>query len=236
LFERNSLAHAAAIHVTSESERDSVRNLFPNVSVVGIPNGVDLPPAPQVARRSATVAFLGRIHHKKGLDILVRAMKLLKVGMPGVHLLIAGEMAGTEVDRLKRLSEAEGVERDVSWVGPVYGRAKDEFLASASVLCLPSRSENFGMVVLEAMAAGTPVVVSRNCPWSEVEREGAGCWVENTPADIATALAHVLADPIRASAMGLAGRRIAETYSWTRIGRDMAAAYEGLSRQPSVAL
>jgi glycosyltransferase involved in cell wall biosynthesis len=120
-------------------------------------------------------------------------------------------------------------------VGAVDGARKYELLASARVLVLPSHSENFGQVVLEALACGTPAVVSRNCPWRSLEEEQAGSWVENTPDSMAAALLRILDDDSLAARMAAAATRLASRYTMRQVGTAMAGMYERiLARARSV--
>src|SRR6185437_8130845 len=99
-------------------------------------------------------------------------------------------------------------------------------LASADAFVLTSHSENFGMGVAEAMAAGLPVIVSRECPWGQIEEWRAGCWVDNTPAAIAAAIETLASDPAAARAMGENGRRgVARSLDWKTLAAAMLGAY-----------
>ena len=221
LFERRTFARAAAVHFTSEREHeDARRTAIPIPNAVVIPNGVDLPPAAQAAR-GTDLLFLGRINWKKGLDRLIEAMRLL----PEARLTIAGN---DEENYRATLSSAE----NVRFAGPVSGAAKDELLRGAAALVLPSYSENFGNVVLEAMAVGTPVVVTPEVGLAEeVARAGAGVVTPNEPARLAAELRALLADPARREEMGRRGRALVESrFTWERVAEEMEAAYGRLRR------
>lgn len=227
LVERAHVARAAGVHTTSDDERDEVARLVPGSRPFTVPNGVDLPAAPpSVPREGRRVVFLGRIHPVKGFDVLVPALSRLAAEMPDVETLIAGPDEDGEWARVEAAIASSSPRPRVRYVGAVRGSEKLDLLASARALVLPSHSENFGMVVAEALACGTPVVVSRNCPWRVVEERGAGFWVENTPAQVAEALRALLADPAKAEAMGQRGRAIAAGLGWDAIARQMIAHYE----------
>ena len=113
------------------------------------------------------------------------------------------------------------------------------------MLTLCSDSESFGMAVVEAMAAGVPVVVTRTCPWPQVAEAGAGRWVPQTAEAIASAIDGILADPDLAGSMGEAGRRlVAQHYTWNAIGSEMAGIYrtvvarapDGARKQPTISV
>jgi glycosyltransferase involved in cell wall biosynthesis len=227
LFEGSHLERAAAIHATAEIERDEVLKALPRAEVFVVPNCVDsVGNLESIARASYRIVFLGRVHKKKGLDILVPALAEVARHLPAVETLVAGPDDEGEWARVEELINKAVPRPRVRYLGAVNGSDRFRLLAESTVFVLPSHSENFGMSVVEAMACGTPVVVSRNCPWESVEREGAGLWVENTPEVVARALLRVLRDPIAAGRMGEAGRRLAQRYTGPPVGQAMARAYE----------
>lgn len=229
-FERSNGAHAAAIHATSELEAEEIRAALPMANVVIVPNGTVLhEPFVDVPRDPATVLFLGRLHPIKGLDVLVRAASLATARWGPLRVVLAGPDDVGEWARIERLVAGLSPRPDVVWVGPVAGEEKARWLARATVLALLSQSENFGQVVLEALAAQTPVVVSRGCPWAIAEDEGAGFWVHATPNDVADALVQIVSDPTKARSMGRAGRRVAERFGWPDAARKMADLYRSLT-------
>jgi glycosyltransferase involved in cell wall biosynthesis len=115
----------------------------------------------------------------------------------------------------------------VRFAGHLAGEERRVALASADAFALTSHSENFGLGIAEAMAAGLPVVVSRECPWPEIESWRAGFRVPNTSEAVRNALATLSADPAAARSMGQNGRREIRRYlDWGRIGADMLRMYE----------
>jgi len=231
LIERRNLAGAAALHVTTETEAREARALgLPLPQVVCVPNGVDLPPTalqdgglPAGVVGGEYVLFLGRVNWKKGLDRLVRAWAHL----PGVPLLVAGNDEEGYRPALQVLSREVGVGDAVRFLGPVSADAKWPLLAGAALLVLPSYSENFGNVVLEAMAVGCPVVVTPEVGAAEIVREsGAGEVVDGDPAVLGPALARLLADEPQRLAMGERGRRVVrERYTWPAVAERMERVY-----------
>jgi glycosyltransferase involved in cell wall biosynthesis len=221
LFENRTFWRSSLVHFTSQQEeRDAKRTEVPIPRAAIIPNGVELPPD-RATNRGDELLFLGRINWKKGLDRLIGAMRLL----PEARLTIAGNDEENYRHSLPHLE-------NVRFVGPVSGEAKDELLRGAAALVLPSYSENFGNVVLEAMAVATPVVVTPEVGLAaEVERSGAGVVTSNDPPALAAALRALLSDPAKREAMGRAGRAAVEArYSWERVAAQMEKAYAGLAR------
>jgi glycosyltransferase involved in cell wall biosynthesis len=227
LFERRNLACAAAVHVTSELEASEMAALGLHCrQVVTIPNGVHIPTAQHLlecksARRK--VLFLGRINWKKGLDRLIRALKYL----PNVDLLVAGNDEEKYTATLRQLAEGEGVLDRVVFIGRVDGDRKWDLLSKSDLLALPSYSENFGNVVLEAMAAGCPVIVTPEVGLADTVRQsGAGLVVPGTAEELAEAISKIVNDSATAEAMGKAGRNtVVERFSWDAIAAQTEAVY-----------
>lgn len=228
LFERHNLSGARALHATSELEADALRALFPRKDIWLVPNGIDLPSeVPSVQRQSGRVLFLGRVHPDKAIDRLLRAASLSTARISNLEVVVAGPDDVGEWARLEALLAELEPRPVVRYVGAVHGRAKSELLASASVLVLPSHgTENFGQVVLEALAHGTPVIASKHTPWSVLEESGAGRWVSNEPSALAEALVSMLGGPERAQAMSHAALELARRYTWKGLASDMLARYE----------
>jgi len=218
LVERRGFARAAGIHFTSELERREAQRIgLPLPSPFIVPNGIDLEQRPDVPRDEHTLVFLGRVNWKKGLDTVIAALPSL----PGVQFVIAGNDEEALTPRLKEMAAKLGVDRRVTFVGPVYGANKNELLARATLFVLMSRSENFGNAVLEALMMETPVVLSSEVGLAdEVTAANAGI----------VGLAGVealLRDPARRAEMGRNGRALVESrFSWPRVAREMENAYE----------
>jgi glycosyltransferase involved in cell wall biosynthesis len=227
------IRRAACIHATSSQEYDELRAFGLRQPIAVVPNGIDLPePAadsPGVAANERIVLSLGRMHPKKGLEMLLRAWAKLEPVWPRWRLSLVGPGEEHYVRELRALSRGLGLCR-VSFGEPVYGRAKWDAYRAADLFVLPSRNENFGLTVAEALAAGTPVIATTATPWSGVESEGCGWWVEAEPRALAATLATAMGMPrpvLRAT--GGKGRAwMARDFSWDRVARDMAELYSWL--------
>ena len=235
LYQRRALAKADLLHVTMASEEEDIRRLgLANPSVVA-PLGVTLPaPRPSRtpdAKSARTLLFLSRVHPKKGLVNLMDAWgALTSAERAGWRIVIAGPSEDGYVDEVMARARQNGVAESVSAVGPVFGAAKDDLYASSDVFVLPSFSENFGSVVIEALAQGVPVITTKGTPWGELETERCGWWIDVGVEPLAAVLraAMALSDDDRA-AMGARGRAlVAAKYQWPAIGRQMLAAYESI--------
>jgi glycosyltransferase involved in cell wall biosynthesis len=236
LFARRDVERAAAIHVTSTSEAHNLRALGLSLRRVEIiENGIEVPAEEKAApSASATgiktildspyILFLGRISWKKGLDRLLRALVLVK----GADLVIAGYDENGYSLELRRIARELGVAGRVKFVGPAEGETKWVLLRLARCFVLSSYNENFGMAVLEAMAAGCPAVVSEEVGLADVVREsGSGIATAcNDPKLLARAINTLVESPEKRTAMGAAGMRTArERYGWPRIAQEMQTLY-----------
>lgn len=232
-LQRRVLARADLLHATSEVELQEIRAQGFTAPVAVVPNGIDLPAMP-LARTQAntdtrTLLFLSRIHPTKGLDRLLHAWAQLQPRHPQWRLVIAGRGEPAHVHEVQALAATLGVPR-VEFPGPLYGEAKAQAYFGADLFVLPTHSENFGMVVAEALAHGCPAVVSRGAPWPGLEPEGCGWWVDNSVQTLAAALdAAMQLPPDQLAAMGLRGRAWMERdFGWAAIGQKMDAAYRWL--------
>jgi glycosyltransferase involved in cell wall biosynthesis len=238
LVERRHLSRAALLHASSDHEARSLAGRGLRVPVVTLPNGVDVPDAGALARGTfrrrlgldagvPLIAFVGRVHPTKRLDLLAAAFARVREREPRARLAIAGPDEGGHRRRVEPLFAASA--GAVHWTGELGERDTWAVLGDADALVLCSDSESFGRAVLEALAAGVPVVVTRTCPWGLVEAAGCGFWVPQDASDIAAALLRLLADRERARAMGQRGRALAQaTYAWDGIARAMATHYRAV--------
>ena len=232
-LQRPALQRVTCWHAASETEYDDIRRLGFRQPVAIVPYGVRLPPLRRPADNGArTLLFLGRIHPKKGVATLIDAWRRVQDRFPRWRIAIAGSDADSRghLDAMRQRAAACGAAR-VAFVGELTGRARDDAYAAAELYVLPTHSENFGFSVVEALAAGTPVITTNAAPWRELAARGAGWWISPTVDALATCLDEALAsEPSRLHAMGLRGRfwmatdfsrsavgdRVAATYAWLR--------------------
>jgi len=251
---RRDLSGAVALHFTANLERDLAAPLLLPPKAIVEPNGIDLSeflelPAkdtfrhryPRIGQRPILL-FLSRIHPKKGLDVLVpaftRAMARWKQQLPVGSLpilVIAGPDADNYEAQVRRNTQALGLEEDVLFVGPLFGEHKVAAFADADLFVLPSHQENFGIVVVEAMAAGCPVLISDQVNiHPQITAWGAG-WVVPVNADrLAEQLQQCLCSPLQRRAAGAAGRAAARLhYDWNAIGARWAEHYQTIIQKQS---
>jgi phosphatidylinositol alpha-mannosyltransferase len=219
----------------SEAVVDSIQPHFPGLSFEVIPNGVDTnffspetAPLPQLIDGSRNILFVGRFDPRNGLRHMLRAFTLLREGREDVRLVILGD--GPLRGVYQRLVPA-ALRGDVLFEGRV-DRLRPRYLASAEILCTPCQLASFGMVLLEAMSAGVPVVASRNSGFERLIENGRQGFLIDPPDDereFAAALNLLLEDLELAGRMGAAGRRLALTnYAWPLIVDRLEELYERL--------
>ena len=179
-------------------------------------------------RNRKLIVYLGRINFKKGLDILARAFAKLARNRSDLRLVLAGPDNEGYGPKVKQLLVEGGVADKVTFTGMLGGDERLAVLQEADVFALPSYTENFGQAVFEAMASGTPVVISDQVNvWPEVKNANAGIIVPCDDAATAQALQRLLDDPARAEIMGQSGRRwVMDHLAWDLVATKMIQAYE----------
>jgi glycosyltransferase involved in cell wall biosynthesis len=231
LIERQTLARAAAVHVTSELEALEIASLrLPMRRSVCIPNGVSAPArhAPLDRQRHPGTSgpyalFLSRIDWKKGLDRLIAAWRWV----PDMTLVIAGNDETGYQRELQKLAGENGVANRIIFAGPVSDQNKWALYENASMLILPSYSENFGNVVAEAMSMGCPVIVTPEVGLAKLVAEsGAGLVVDGAPRPLAKAVRALMQDAAGRRLMGERGKFTARRrLSWEAAAAQMEAIY-----------
>jgi len=217
------------LHVTSEAERLASQKRLPNVDAVVIPNGTVIPEVlPGKKWRPdglLRIMFLGRIDRVKSIENLIEAVAALSPGTARLDLYGRGEPA--YIVALESLAEKHSISNAVIFHGHVDAAGKQQAFRDADILVLPSFSENFGMVVAEALAFGLPVVVSCGAPWAEVEPRGCGRWVDNAPASLAAAIESMREADL--ASMGAVGRAwMIDDFDWNQQASRMVVAMNSL--------
>ncbi len=231
LYQFWGLRGADLIHVTAESEVEDMRRLGLKNKVVIVPLGVHVPPVCPTRQEKAMkiVLFVSRVHPKKGLFDLIDAWGALKP--QGWRLVIAGPSHETHADDVINRARMLGLGEDVvHYIGSVFGEAKDRLYATSDIFVLPTYSENFGVVVLEALAQGCPVLTTKETPWQSLEEKGCGWWIDVGVRRLTEALQKVLLLPrselIEKGRRGYAFARM--NYSWHKHAQSMIDAYRVL--------
>lgn len=230
LIQKPALQRCHCFHATSQEEYGHVRRLGLRAPVAVIPNGVDIPAIADGQSRARRVVFLGRINPVKGIDMLIHAWAGITARFPGWELVIAGPVQDDYGRAMQKLASGACGNGSIRFAGEVLGEEKSNLLAGASLFILPSHSENFGMVVAEALAHGLPVITTTATPWMDLPVRGCGWCVAPDGTTIAAALQEALTRPAdELHAMGGRGREwMEQEYSWQHIAAMMQETYRWL--------
>lgn len=230
LYQKHVFSRASLFHATAPTETDDLRTLGMKQPIAVIPNGVHLPNSLPDSKASGKkrALFLSRIHPKKGLPMLLIAWA--EVRPSDWTLELVGPSEDGHREELQQQATELGLDGAVQFSGPVDDDEKWHKYAEADLFILPSHSENFGIVVAEALAAGVPALTTSGTPWQDLEMHECGWWVEPTSDAIAEALreATTIREEAR-STMGQRGRQLVEDkYTWVAAGKRMKEAYRWL--------
>ena len=235
IYQRYDLAHAAALHATCLEESEHLKQLGFKNHIIVSPNGVNLPTGlPERQRdvqKGRRLLFLSRIHRKKGLVEFTRAWGMVRP--KGWKFEIAGFDEDGSLTQVLSVARQGGFEDDIIATGPLDDDAKWNAYARADAFVLPTYSENFGIVVAEALFAGLPVITTTGAPWGELKEHRCGWWVNCDTDSLAVALQELVETPQNDLAeMGQRGHELVlARYSWPAIARQMAEEYKRICMQ-----
>lgn len=239
LIEGIHLRRAAALLCTAEQELRESRAVCPRVPGHVIPLPLDINQFAELPSRAEAeakwpalkgarvVLFMSRLHHLKRLELLMEAMVSVRRTFPDAMLLVAGDGDASYVEGLRRYASSLGLDHAVVWAGFLGSAEKKLAFAVADVFALPSYSENFAVVVAEAMACGVPCVVTPGVAISnEIRSAAAGIVVEPEVGVLANAITRLLIDRDYARRMGANARRlVSQNFSPESVGRKLLAVY-----------
>jgi glycosyltransferase involved in cell wall biosynthesis len=180
LFQKKGVQTADLIHATAETEKDNLLKLGWNKNVHVVANCVQIDDIEIKTSwsRKYKILFLSRVHPKKGIEFMIDAISQMKDHFANYKVIIAGPGDHDYVEELKSRCCKNGVENLFDFIGPVYASAKWPLYREADLFVLPTYSENFGIVVPEALASGTPVITTVGTPWMELNFKGCGWCTE----------------------------------------------------------
>ena len=227
--QRPALYAATCFHATSEPELLDIRRRGFTQPVAVIPNGVDIAPLAKSGGRRPTLLYLGRMHPIKQPDVLIRAWARLEARFPDWDLRMVGPDYDNPgyLDQMRALAQELGATR-IRFDGELTGDAKLQAYREADLYVLPTKTENFGITVSEALSAGTPVVVTKGAPWSRVVEKRVGWWIEQGVDPLVDALTEAMSKPrSELAAMGERGHAwMSEEYRWSSVTERMLRFYD----------
>lgn len=243
LFEHHNLRAAHCLHALCPAEAENFRRYGLKNPIAIIPNGIDradpATPESQSARHQLgrfvrpgqkVLLFLSRLHPKKGLDNLLAAWRTLADAFPDWVVLIAGAGAPAYEDHLKTRVQTYDLTGRVHFLGAVHGAEKNQVFVAADAFVLPSFSEGFSMAILEAAAAGLPVVLTPECNFPELAAAGGAIEIAPDVSSVTTGLRRVLA--LTAAQREEMGRRaqtlVQADYTWPAVAGKMVEVYHWL--------
>ena len=232
LYQKMAVKQADMLHATAESEKKNLLKLGYNDRITVIANGVDVGNIEMKTtwKRNKEILFVSRVHVKKGLNFLIEAVAQLKRVMKDYTVRIAGEGDMAYINELRDFALRLGVNDIISFEGGVYGNRKWELFRQADLFILPTHSENFGIVVAEALASGTPVITTMGTPWSELESRQCGWWTEVGTEATVQALRNFLSlTENELEMMGRNGRKLVEEkYSARKVAEEFVEMYKSI--------
>ncbi|MGI4854196.1 MAG: glycosyltransferase [Janthinobacterium lividum] len=243
LVERKNVQKAACLHALTRAEAEDYRRFGAKNPIAIVPNGIESSPvsAPEhflnafpQAKGKRLVLFLGRLHYKKGVDLLVKAWAEIAGQLPDALLVLAGPDSEGTLAKVTETITRAGVQDQVLITGMLTGPMKWSALAAAECFVLPSYSEGLSVAVLEAMSMGLPLILSHECNLPQVEEQGAGWLVPTEVQPLAAAILTALLSSsdqhlkMKNSAKSLAARE----FSWNTVAARMAGIYRWVSGGP----
>ena len=240
IVQRNYFDSANCIHVTSKDELLAVQDLNFRAPVALVPNGVDLKEFEDMRSKKdhranlglshecKYILYVGRIEEKKGLHILFEAFVDFVKTNTEWKIVVAGPIYDKGYyDRCKSFIENSGYGESINWMGMVSGSQRIDAYGSADLFVLPTQSENFGIVIAEALAAGLPVITTEGTPWMEIQNEFAGYIISLSSQALLLAMEDFnrLKDSEK-DAMAISAKNIAQRYSWDKPAEDMQLLYQ----------
>jgi len=237
LYQQYELESAAILVATSEQEADNLRRFGLRQPIAIIPNGIDLYQGALTGTVKSNnnksirkALFLSRVHPKKGLANFLKAWSSVR---PKNWLLqIAGPDQNGHLQDILDLAVQLGVKEQVEYLGEVDDHKKWAIYRAADLFVLPTFSENFGVVVAEALLQGIPVITTTGTPWEDLHTYSCGWWVEPSEDGLRQALFEAVnLPPDHLAKMGQRGHNYVQRFDWSVIARQMLDTYQWVLKQ-----
>lgn len=227
-YQHRDLLKVSAFHVTCNDEKEDLLRLGFNQPIYVIPLGIEIPNHTRFNQCSNKILFMSRIHPKKGLINLVEAWS--KIRDEKWKIIVCGPDDDNHLHLVMKRIEQLGLTSYFDFKGAVFGDEKERLLEECSLFVLPTYSENFGIVILEALAHGMPVITTKGCPWEIINDYKAGWWIDIGVEPLYNALNEFINTDIDTRRiMSANAKKIAvERYSWNMVISDILNLYNNI--------
>lgn len=233
LYQKSDLQDASTVLATCKMEADHLRKLSLSSPIAIIPNGIDVSEYPCRLKESSKlvkkrILFISRISPKKGIELLIDAWQQIYKQHEDWDVVIAGNGDEAYIQELKMQIKTKGLQDNINILPPVYGKEKYILYTTSSLFVLPTYSENFGMVIAEAMSCGLPVITTNGTPWQELNEKHLGWCIDLSVEN----LAKTISAAINLGQEGLfelgqrCSKHIHDTYQYTEVATMIKAVYE----------
>ena len=236
-YQRVALDSSSVLVATSAAEYENIRVLGFTKPIAIIPNGISFPRSEVIANSKEKksvrkMLFLSRINVKKGLLNLVTAWSIVKPN--GWRLQLVGPDEDNHLSEIYAVAKKLGIENDIDYLGELDGLEKEQVYLSADIFVLPTFSENFGVVVPEALSYGLPVITTKGAPWSDLQKFSCGWWIDIGVSALVVALSEStsLTNEERIE-MGKRGQNYVLRYDWLKISEQFFNLYQWLLNEES---
>jgi len=243
LFQMKMFKEASCLHATEINELKAIRKLGIKTPVALISNAIEIEEFENLSTKEEAkknlnldkdkryILFMSRIYSKKGLEYLVNSFIHIEHNFPEWEILIAGPIYDKPYfEKINQNIKKSKINNKVHYFGMVNGKKRLDLFASSDLFILPAHTENFGMVIGEAMACGLPVITTKGTPWEILNKKNAGWWIELEDESITNALEEaMLKTKVQLNKMGLNGYKIIkEDFTWNRVASQMKELYSWL--------
>ena len=233
VYQRRDIQEAACILTTADMEANSLRNLGFTNPIAVIPNGIEIDdypcrPKETMYKCKKQVIFLSRLVSKKGIDILIDAWVKVHQHNPDWSVVVVGNGEQEYIDSLNAQIVRNGLANNIHILPPAFGKEKYKLYTESSLFVLPTHSENFGMVIAEALACGVPVITTQGTPWKILESSKSGWWIELSQANLEDTLLKALSlSQEELFEMGQHGSQmIRDNFNYVEVAIKLKAVYE----------
>lgn len=232
-YQRKDLQKAAAILATAPMEAENLRALGLTTPIAVVPNGIVIEDykcrsLDTFSECKRQMIFLSRIVPKKGIEVLLDAWESVSRKHQDWNLIIVGNGSKDYIEKLCGIIKEKNIQSSVSIHPPAFGEDKYRLYIESSIFVLPTYSENFGMVIAEALSCGLPVITTKGTPWESLVRTKSGWWVNLSVENLSKTLEEAIETPLNVLfEMGQRGASmVREEYDYHRVADRMAAVYK----------